>query len=69
MSQKAKRGARADLFPGGVPELEELARDIAACEERLTIVHAGILVVMDRQDQARRDAADPWPRDRSLTRP
>jgi hypothetical protein len=56
MSQKAKRGARADLFPGGVSELEELARDIADLEERLTIVHAGILVVMDRQDQARRDA-------------
>ena len=56
MSQKAKRGARADLFPGGVAELEELARDIADLEERLTIVHASILVVMDRQDQARRDA-------------
>ena len=55
MSQKAKRGARADLFPGGVPELEELAGDIAACEERLTIVHAGILTVMDRRDSARRD--------------
>jgi hypothetical protein len=36
MSQKAKRGARADLFPGGVPELEELAGDIAVCEERLS---------------------------------
>ncbi|MGA3147319.1 MAG: hypothetical protein ABSF33_07570 [Acidimicrobiales bacterium] len=55
MSQKAKRGARADLFPGGVAELEELARDIAACEEQLTIVHAGILTVMDRRDWARRD--------------
>ena len=55
MSQKAKRGARADLFPGGVPELEELARDIAACEEQLTIVHAGVLTVMDRRDWARRD--------------
>jgi hypothetical protein len=47
MSQKAKRGARADLFPGGVPELEELARDIAACEERLTQLHATVLVLMD----------------------
>jgi len=56
MSQRAKRGARADLFPGGVSELEELARDIAALEEGLTIVHASILGVMDRQDQARRDA-------------
>ncbi len=55
MSQRAKRGARADLFPGGVAELEELARDIAACEEQLTIVHAGILTVMDRRDWARRD--------------
>jgi hypothetical protein len=55
MSQKAKRGARADLFPGGVVELEELARDIADCEEKLTIVHAGILTVMDRRDWARRD--------------
>ena len=65
MSQKAKRGARADLFPGGVPELEELAGDIAACEERLTIVHAGILTVMDRRDWARRGSR----RDRRPTDP
>jgi hypothetical protein len=45
MSQKAKRGSRPDLFPGGVSELEELARDIAACEERLTQFHAGVLVI------------------------
>jgi hypothetical protein len=36
MSQKAKQGARADLFPGGVAELGELARDIAGLEARLT---------------------------------
>jgi hypothetical protein len=47
MSQKAKRGARADLFPGGVPELEELARDIAACEDRLIEFHADVIVLMD----------------------
>jgi hypothetical protein len=50
MSQRAKRGARADLFPGGVTELVELALDIAACEERLTRIHADILVLMDRRD-------------------
>jgi hypothetical protein len=49
MSQKAKQGARADLFPGGVPELEELAGDIATCEERLTAIHASILVLMDER--------------------
>jgi len=43
MSQRAKRGARADLFPEGVPELEELARDIADCEERLAKLHARVL--------------------------
>jgi hypothetical protein len=43
MSQRAKRGARADLFPAGVPELEELARDIADCEERLAKLHARVL--------------------------
>ena len=50
MSQKAKRGARADLFPGGVNELADLALDIAACEERLTRIHADILVLMDNRD-------------------
>ena len=54
MSQKAKRGAREDLFPGGVSELEELARDIADCEERLTVVHSSILDLMDRRDRASR---------------
>ena len=49
MSQKAKQGARADLFPGGVAELEELAGDIATCEERLMEIHAGILVLMDER--------------------
>jgi hypothetical protein len=53
MSQKAKRGAREDLFPGGVSELEELARDIADCEERLTVVHLSILDLMDRRDRRR----------------
>jgi hypothetical protein len=53
MSQKAKRGARQDLFPGGVSELEELARDIADCEERLTVVHLSILDLMDRRDRRR----------------
>jgi hypothetical protein len=55
MSQKAKRGARADLFPGGVAELEELARDIATCEEQLTVVHLSILTQLDRRDQTRED--------------
>jgi hypothetical protein len=53
MSQKAKRGAREDLFPGGVSELEELARHIADCEERLTVVHLSILDLMDRRDRRR----------------
>jgi hypothetical protein len=43
MSQRAKQGARGDLFPGGVEELEELARDIAALEARLTEIHEGIV--------------------------
>jgi hypothetical protein len=59
MSQKAKRGARADLFPGGVPELEELARDIAECEERLVQVHLRILELMEKRDQRREDGAGP----------
>ncbi len=50
MSQRAKRGARADLFPGGVNELVDLALDIAGCEERLTRIHADILALMDRRD-------------------
>jgi hypothetical protein len=59
MSQKAKRGARADLFPGGLPELEELAGDIAACEERLVQVHLRILDVMERRDLIRGDGPEP----------
>jgi hypothetical protein len=59
MSQKAKRGARADLFPGGVPELEELARDIAVCEERLVEVHVRILEVMESRELGREDGAPP----------
>jgi hypothetical protein len=60
MSQRAKRGTRADLFPGGVNELVDLALDIAGCEERLTRIHADILALMDRRDgedgTAREDA-------------
>ncbi len=59
MSQKAKRGARADLFPGGVPELEELARDIAACEEQLAEVHVRILELMEGRDLGRDDGEGP----------
>ena len=51
MSQKAKRGARADLFPGGITELEELARGIADLEDRLTEVHMSVLDLMDRRDR------------------
>jgi hypothetical protein len=51
MSQRAKRGARADLFPGGVDELEQLARDIAACEERLTLIRSAVLTVMDGRER------------------
>jgi hypothetical protein len=43
MSQRAKQGARGDLFPGGVDELEDLARDIAALEARLSEIHEGIV--------------------------
>ena len=50
MSQKAKRGARADLFPGGVGELEELALDIATVEDRLNQIHADILLLMERRE-------------------
>ena len=51
MSQKSKRGARADLFPGGVPELEDLAREIADCEEELSRIHTGVLAKMEERDQ------------------
>jgi len=44
MSQRAKRGARPDLFPGGVADLEELARDIAALEARLTAIHETVFL-------------------------
>lgn len=50
MSQRAKRGARAGLFPGGVGELEELALDIAAVEDRLNRIHADILLLMERRE-------------------
>jgi hypothetical protein len=44
MSQRAKQGARADRFPGGVAELEDLARDVATLEARLTGIHERIFV-------------------------
>ncbi len=44
MSQRAKRGARADLFPGGVADLEELALAIADLEARLTDIHERIFI-------------------------
>ncbi len=50
MSQRAKRGTRADLFPGGVAELVGLALTIADCEDRLTLIHTDILTLMDRRD-------------------
>ncbi len=46
MSQRAKMGARADLFPGGVTELEQLAHDIALCEDRLTHLYSQVVDVM-----------------------
>jgi hypothetical protein len=55
MSQKAKRGARSDLFPGGVEELEDLARHIAVCEELLNQIHSSVLVVMDKTELDRSD--------------
>ena len=61
MSQKAKRGARADLFPGGVDELEELARDIAAAEDRLTELRGRVLALMERQERLRRAAVPDAP--------
>jgi hypothetical protein len=47
MSQRAKHGARSDLFPGGVPDLEELAQSIAALEGRLTVIHEQIFLAPD----------------------
>ncbi len=58
MSQRAKRGARADLFPGGVDELMTLALDIADCEDQLTLIHADILTLMDRRDGHEDKASD-----------
>jgi hypothetical protein len=57
MSQKAKRGARPDLFPGGVSELEELARDIASCEGQLTALKLTTVVVASDSDDAVSDQA------------
>ena len=59
MSQKSKRGAHEDLFPGGVPELEELAGAIAECEERLVHVHLRILDVMEKRGLRRGDGIEP----------
>jgi hypothetical protein len=50
MSQRAKRGARADLFPGGVGELVALALDIADCEDRLNVIHADVLGLMEQRE-------------------
>ncbi len=61
MSQRAKRGARADLFPGGVGELVALALAIAECEDRLTVIHADILVLMDRREADRGDESTASP--------
>ncbi len=58
MSQRAKRGARADLFPGGVGELVTLALAIAECEDRLTVIHVDILALMDQRDSHRREGPD-----------
>jgi hypothetical protein len=58
MSQRAKRGARSDLFPGGVAELEELAGAIAASEEQLNQIQDDILVLAeDRSRQIRREGS------------
>ncbi len=40
-------GARADLFPGGVTEVEQLAHDIALCEDRLTHLYSKVVEVME----------------------
>ncbi len=53
MSQKAKRGARPDLFPGGVSELEELARQIAVCEDQLNQIHRSVLLALDEAELER----------------
>ena len=52
MSQRAKRGARADLFPGGLTELEQLAQDIATSEDRLTHLYTTIVELMDSRERA-----------------
>lgn len=50
MSQRAKRGARADLFPGGITELEQLAQDIAISEDQLTRLYSDVVELMDRRE-------------------
>lgn len=49
MSQRAKMGAREDLFPGGVTELEQLAQDIAVCEDSLIHLYSRIVDVMEER--------------------
>ncbi len=71
MSQRAKRGARADLFPGGIDELVALALAIADCEDRLNLIHTDILALMDLRDgQDNRDGpAGPPGTDSSPSEP
>ncbi|MHB1517297.1 MAG: hypothetical protein ACYCVN_06825 [Acidimicrobiales bacterium] len=40
MSTRAKRGAREDLFPGGVSQLEALAHDIGDLEDELEVLRS-----------------------------
>jgi len=49
MSRRAKRGARADLFPDGVPQLEQLASAIVALEDRLFQLQDDIGQMMQRR--------------------
>ena len=50
MSRRAKRGARADLFPDGVPQLEQLAQAIVALEDRLIALQQDVNEMMRRRD-------------------
>lgn len=59
MSQRAKRGTRSDLFPGGVAELDQLARDIAQCEDELGRIHADILEQLDLRNADTGDQRHP----------
>jgi hypothetical protein len=53
ISRRARRGTRIDLFPGGVPELEELARNTVVAERGLSTLHVNLLRLKALREEPR----------------